>query len=162
MPLGIIARAAVLRKRHVPASSYRWHCSIRITRNVSSLRGGATRPPLAQTFEALATGERFTAVTMHFKSKRCSGASGGDADQGDEQGCYNATRSQMATELTNWLAADPTGSGAPDFLIIGDLNAYAMEDPITALESAGYVRPGRRLTRRRRLLIRLLRAGRVP
>jgi len=25
-----------------------------------------------------------------------------------------------------------------DFLIIGDLNAYAMEDPITTLETAGY------------------------
>ena len=31
-----------------------------------------------------------------------------------------------------------TGSGDPDFLIIGDLNAYAMEDPITTLGSAGY------------------------
>ena len=57
---------------------------------------------------------------------------------GDGQGCYNATRSQMATVLTDWLATDPTGSGDPDFLIIGDLNAYAMEDPITALEAAGY------------------------
>jgi predicted extracellular nuclease len=30
-----------------------------------------------------------------------------------------------------------TRSGDPEFLIIGDLNAYAMEDPIAALKSAG-------------------------
>ena len=96
------------------------------------------RPPLAQTFEELATGERFTAAVMHFKSKGCNDATGDDLDQGDGQGCYNATRTEMADVLTDWLATDPTGSGDPDFLIIGDLNAYAMEDPITALEAAGY------------------------
>ena len=37
-----------------------------------------------------------------------------------------------------WLATDPTGSGDPDFLIIGDLNAHAREDPITAIRDAGY------------------------
>jgi len=44
----------------------------------------------------------------------------------------------MAEILADWLATDPTGSGDSDFLIIGDLNAYAMEDPITTLETAGY------------------------
>ena len=76
---------------------------------------------------------------MHFKSKGCTSATGLDLDQGDGQGCYNATRSQMATVLTDWLATDPTGIDDPDFLIIGDLNAYAMEDPITLIESAGYI-----------------------
>jgi hypothetical protein len=38
----------------------------------------------------------------------------------------------------NWLASDPTGSGDSDALIIGDLNSYAMEDPITALKDGGY------------------------
>jgi predicted extracellular nuclease len=37
-----------------------------------------------------------------------------------------------------WIATDPTNSGDRDYLIIGDLNAYAQEDPIRALESAGY------------------------
>jgi len=45
---------------------------------------------------------------------------------------------QLAEILADWLATDPTGSGDSDFLIIGDLNAYAMEDPITTLEAAGY------------------------
>ena len=31
-----------------------------------------------------------------------------------------------------------TGRGDPDILIIGDLNAYAMEDPVTLIEGAGY------------------------
>jgi predicted extracellular nuclease len=44
----------------------------------------------------------------------------------------------MANALKDWLAADPTRSGDPDFLIIGDLNAYTREDPIRALEAAGY------------------------
>ncbi|MCA9922317.1 MAG: hypothetical protein KC421_08090, partial [Anaerolineales bacterium] len=43
-----------------------------------------------------------------------------------------------AIVLANWLATDPTGSGDADFLIIGDLNSYAMEDPIMALTDAGY------------------------
>jgi hypothetical protein len=36
------------------------------------------------------------------------------------------------------MAGDPTGSGSSDNVIIGDLNSYAMEDPIVALEGAGY------------------------
>jgi hypothetical protein len=62
-----------------------------------------------------------------------------DADQGDGQGCWNATRTAAAAYLVNtWLPGDPTGSGDPDYLIMGDLNAYARENPITAIESAGY------------------------
>ena len=33
-----------------------------------------------------------------------------------------------AEALVDWLATDPTGSGDPDFLIMGDLNSYAQED----------------------------------
>ena len=45
---------------------------------------------------------------------------------------------QRAETLADWLATDPTGSGDSDYLIIGDLNAYAMEDPIVWLEAASY------------------------
>ena len=41
------------------------------------------------------------------------------------------TRTAAAAALADWLATDPTGSGDPDFLIIGDLNSYTFEDPIT-------------------------------
>jgi hypothetical protein len=40
--------------------------------------------------------------------------------------------------MADWLATDPTDSGDSDTLIIGDLNAYAKEDPIAALQSGGY------------------------
>jgi predicted extracellular nuclease len=96
------------------------------------------RPALAQTFEENATGERFTAVANHFKSKssRCDDI--GDPDLGDGQGNCPATRTSAAIALTNWLVSDPTASGDPDFLIIGDLNSYAMEDPVAVIEDAGY------------------------
>ncbi len=94
------------------------------------------RPALAQTFEA--AGEKFTVVVNHLKSKGCDEATGEDLDQGDGQGCWNKTRTDAANVLTNWLNSDPTASGDLDFLIIGDLNSYAMEDPITAIKDAGY------------------------
>ncbi len=93
------------------------------------------RPALAQAFEQNGTGNRFVAVVNHLKSK---GSACDDPDAGDGQGNCNIVRTNAATLLTTWLAADPTGTGDPDVLILGDLNAYAMEDPITALRSAGY------------------------
>ena len=33
------------------------------------------------------------------------------------------------------MATDPTGSGDPDFLIMGDLNSHAKEDPIDAIRA---------------------------
>ena len=101
------------------------------------------RPPIAQTFRQLSNGEKFTVVINHFKSKG-SGGTGADADQGDGQGFYNATRTQQSQSLLSWLATDPTASGDPDFLIIGDLNSYALEDPITTLRNGGYIDQTRR------------------
>jgi predicted extracellular nuclease len=104
------------------------------------------RPALAQTFEQPASAARFTVVVNHFKSKGSSGldcVNGSnavpDCDQGDGQGYFNATRTVAAQVLADWLAGDPTGSGDPNVLILGDLNAYRYEDPITALKDAGYV-----------------------
>ncbi|MCC6458346.1 MAG: ExeM/NucH family extracellular endonuclease [Caldilineaceae bacterium] len=96
------------------------------------------RPAVAQTFEENATGERFTVAVNHLKSKGsdCNGV--GDPDAGDGQGNCNGTRTAAAAALVNWLGTDPTGSSDPDFLIIGDLNSYAMEDPITTIKNAGY------------------------
>lgn len=95
------------------------------------------RPVLAQTFED-SNGERFTIAVNHLKSKGSSCASIGDPDVGDQQGNCNGTRTAAAEALADWLAGDPTESGDPDFLIIGDLNSYAHEDPIRALTAAGY------------------------
>jgi len=97
------------------------------------------RQPLAQTFEQLSNGEALTVVVNHFKSKgSCSSATGDNQDQGDGQGCWNALRVEAANGLSQWLATNPTGSSDSDVLVIGDLNAYAKEDPINALIAQGY------------------------
>ncbi|MDQ3003778.1 MAG: ExeM/NucH family extracellular endonuclease, partial [Chloroflexota bacterium] len=92
-----------------------------------------SRPSLAQTFEVNATGARFTVVVNHLKSK--SSACAGDPDLLDGQGNCSQTRRAAAEALVDWLATDPTGSGDPDFLIIGDLNSYAMEDAIDEIKA---------------------------
>ena len=97
------------------------------------------RPTLAQTFSEIASGEKFTVAVNHFKSKGSSCDSIGDPDTGDGQGNCNQTRTSAANAVVNWLTTDPTSSGDTDFLIIGDLNAYAKEDPVTAITDAGYV-----------------------
>jgi predicted extracellular nuclease len=104
---------------------------------VSSLSSTFERPPLAQTFRVRATGAVFTVCVNHFRSKGGSGT-GGNADSGDGQGTNNLRRTQQAQELAAWLNTSPTGNSDPDRLIIGDLNAYAKEDPLVALAGAGY------------------------
>lgn len=96
------------------------------------------RPTLAQTFQA-ANGERLSVIVNHFKSKSCSGASGADADQNDGQGCYNDRRVRQANRLLTFIETVKTSAGDSDVLVIGDLNAYGMEDPITTLTAGGLV-----------------------
>lgn len=89
-----------------------------------------SRPSLAQTFEVNTTGARFTVVVNHLKSKGSGCNDVGDPDLGDGQGNCSQTRRNAAEALVDWLATDPTGSGDPDFIIMGDLNSYAKEDTI--------------------------------
>ena len=96
------------------------------------------RPALAQTFRDLASGETVNVVVNHFKSKGATDATGADLDQQDGQAAYNATRTAAATRLLEWINSDPTGSGDADWVVLGDLNAYAKEDPIQVFEAAGY------------------------
>ncbi len=94
------------------------------------------RPPLAQTFES--GGLTFTVVANHFKSKGgCDPAHGPNADQGDGQACWNATRVTMAQSLWDWLQADPTGSNSKNYIALGDFNALGEEDPIRLLKARG-------------------------
>ena len=96
------------------------------------------RPAVAQTFHHKATRGRLTVAVNHFKSKGRSCNDVGDPDQGDGQGRCNLTRTKAARALVNWLATDPTNSGDTDTMIIGDLNAYSMEDPVRTIENAGF------------------------
>jgi Predicted extracellular nuclease len=103
------------------------------------VNGGDTsarnRAALAQAFEEVGTGARLVVNVNHLKSK---GSACDAPDVSDGQGTCNAVRTEAATLLTAWLASDPTGTADPDALIVGDLNAYAQEDPITAIKAAGY------------------------
>jgi len=100
------------------------------------------RPALAVSFERLeagvASGEQLTTVVTHLKSKGSSAGGSGDADAGDGQGLSNGSRTRAAAELADWLASSPTGLNDPDVLILGDLNSYLKEDPITTLAARGY------------------------
>ena len=96
------------------------------------------RPPLAQTFMEPG-GQTFTLVVNHLKSKSGCDASGPDSDQGDLQGCFNATRVLQARQTRAFVASlFPTGK-PPGVLLVGDFNAYAQEDPIAELTANGYV-----------------------
>jgi predicted extracellular nuclease len=94
-----------------------------------------SRPSIAQAFEEKATGARFVVDVNHLKSK---GSACTVPDFGDGSGNCNAARTVAAQELAKWLATDPTGSGDPDVLLVGDYNSYAMETPVKTLEDAGY------------------------
>ena len=96
------------------------------------------RPPLAQTFSENGTGQVLTVVVNHLKSKGSDCDDLGDPDLGDGQGNCNLTREAAAEAIVDWLADDPTDSDDPDFMIIGDLNSYAREDPIVAFQEGGY------------------------
>ena len=109
-----------------------------VLNTVSFVTGGDTfdrnRPALAQAFQTPAGG-RFVVVINHLKSK---GSACDTPDQGDGQGNCNAVREAAARELTAWLATDPTATDA-GALVLGDLNSYAQEDPVTVLKSAGFI-----------------------
>jgi predicted extracellular nuclease len=92
------------------------------------------RPSLVQEFALVENGEKLVISVNHLKSKG-SGCGAGDDDTTTGQGSCNLTRTRAAQALSAFL-----DSQFPDTatLIIGDLNAYAKEDPISALEGDGY------------------------
>ncbi len=93
------------------------------------------RPALTQAFQVISSGERFILSVNHLKSK---GSACTVPDALDGQANCAVVRTNAANALTAWLATNPTGIVDPDILIMGDLNSYAKEDPITALVNAGY------------------------
>ncbi|MEM8740557.1 MAG: ExeM/NucH family extracellular endonuclease [Pseudomonadota bacterium] len=123
------------------------------------------RPALAVEF-ADGSGESFTVAVNHFKSKGDSNLEDvvGDAqahvdgggtlitqadidaliadanyDRGDGQAFWNQARADAAQELADFLNADPFNTTSGATFVLGDLNAYAQEDPVAVLEAAGYV-----------------------
>ena len=107
------------------------------------------RPPMAQTFIA-GNGGRFSLIVNHLKSKgSCPAAGDPDADRGDGQGCWNATRVRQAQRLANvFVPQVRAAANDPDVLLIGDFNAYGAEDPVRALTDAGFKNQIERFVRR--------------
>ncbi|HEY0606435.1 MAG TPA: ExeM/NucH family extracellular endonuclease [Herpetosiphonaceae bacterium] len=113
----------------------------RVGASASSTDGIFDRPPAAQTFQDVTSGEKFTVIVNHFKSKgSCpSNPSDPNADQGDGQGCWNVKRVEQAEALLGFINQRITATGDTDVLVIGDLNAYGQEDPIDTLVTGGLV-----------------------
>ncbi len=110
-----------------------------VLNTVAFVNGGdaspRNRPALAQAFEEVANKARLVVSVNHLKSK----SSACDLpDQNDGQGECAVVREAAAVELAAWLASDPTGIGDRDTLILGDLNAYAMEDALGMLAAGGF------------------------
>ena len=91
-----------------------------------------------QAFRELSTGEVFFFSLNHFKAKSGSGT-GLDADQGDGQGIFNYSRTQEAKSVINQYNSIRPQFHESDLLVMGDLNAYAKEDPIIVFTTAGMI-----------------------
>ena len=105
----------------------------------SLLRGnntGVRNRKYFQCFEERATGERFLLSINHFKAKSGNG-SGDNADHGDGQGSFNGDRVREAQSVLTEYANYKTFVQDEDLLVMGDLNAYAMEDPIRLMTDNG-------------------------
>lgn len=116
-------------------------CKVRgasLARLVEALNKGAGAGTWAYVPSPGAVPTTFIVIANHFKSKGSvpEGAPAGNVDSGDGQGNANAIRVAQAGALASFAArfADkPT-------LLVGDFNSYSQEDPIKALEAAGWDR----------------------
>lgn len=99
-----------------------------------------SRPPLAQNFRINSSGKSIAVVANHFKSKGGCPRERDDpnANQGDGQACWNLLRTGAAIELMNWLASNPLNIRHQNYVLLGDFNAYAQEDPLRVLAEGGF------------------------
>ena len=92
-----------------------------------------------QAFQLNENNERFAFSLNHLKAKSGCPSSGEDADQGDGQSCFNATRVKEANAIISSININKSSKyNDEDVLVMGDMNAYAFEDPIQAFVKAGY------------------------
>ncbi|MEM0911225.1 MAG: ExeM/NucH family extracellular endonuclease [Pseudomonadota bacterium] len=91
------------------------------------------RPSFAQAFEHTVSSQEIVINVNHLKSKGSGCGPGDDSTNG--QGNCNLTRTRAAQALNTWLAQE---FPEQPILIIGDLNAYAQEDPIVEFAAGGY------------------------
>ena len=92
------------------------------------------REPVAQVFKGVAAADtsKFAVITNHFKSK------GSGTDDGTGQGNANPDRVAQANALVAFASTFATEQGTDKVFLTGDFNAYSEEDPVQAIEAAGY------------------------
>ena len=90
-------------------------------------------------FRDLVTGERFIFAVNHFKAKSGTPTEEADKDHGDGQKQYNAMRVGEAKAAVSKYKEYSKAISEKDLLLMGDLNAYAKEDPIQVLTSSGLI-----------------------
>jgi len=95
-------------------------------------------PSLAQVFRDALTDNTITIVVNHLAARDADCSQIDDTNIDDGQENCSLTRSSAAKAIVSWLNQNPTQSSNRNTLIIGDLNAYAKEDPVQFLTQAGY------------------------
>ena len=96
---------------------------------------------MAQTLKDKNTGEEFTVIVNHFKSKgSCpEDNESPNSNQNDGQACWNDLRVKSAEQLTEWIAEE----AFPNAVLLGDFNAYYKEDPIRYFSENGFHNPSK-------------------
>jgi 5'-nucleotidase len=105
------------------------------------------RPSLAQGFQPVnEPTNKFVAIVNHFKSKGCPSPAldpaNPDADQNDNQGCWNALRVLEAKAVVTFANQLKTSLGTDRVFLLGDFNSYTREDPMQVFYDAGYLDQG--------------------
>jgi predicted extracellular nuclease len=98
-----------------------------------------SRQPLAQLFRDRQSDVEFLTVANHLKSKGSCPDSGVNADQGDGQGCWNPARVSAVVAELEWLDILAEELGTENILVLGDMNAWRMEDPIRQFNDSSYI-----------------------
>jgi predicted extracellular nuclease len=96
---------------------------------------GKNRPMLTQSFMLNGREGSIVVAVNHLKSKGSSCDSNNDPDLLDGQGNCNLTRTRATDAIGQWLMEQYPEQ---KILVMGDLNAYAKENPLTQLASHGY------------------------
>jgi uncharacterized protein len=101
--------------------------------------GSRSRPPLVQQFYTLQNDQLFAVAVNHFKSKGSCPRDNNraNADQADGQGCWNPIRVESSQRLVELMQSAPLDK-LEHTIVLGDFNAYAMEDPIAVLKQNGF------------------------
>ncbi|WP_394203608.1 ExeM/NucH family extracellular endonuclease [Shewanella waksmanii] len=94
------------------------------------------RAMLAQAFTLTNEQQDVVVAVNHLKSKGSDCDSLNDPNLGDGQGNCNVTRTRAAQAIGLWMAEHYPEQAQ---LVLGDLNAYAKEDPLAALDNAGFI-----------------------